>query len=201
MMSTTLLLSAMAALLELDTTYVFQTLVSRPLVAGPIFGLLTGDVMAGIQIGVFAELLGADISPLGGVIPPSGVVATVIPLALHQTGIELYFGFFIGIAAALLYSHIDAYLRKTRFTWLVYLEIKIAKSPRVIWHTLCANLLLSALVTFVFVSLTIWLSTWAILAVFPYLTPKIHLAFQLAYLAVPWIGLAALLPVFRLKTR
>lgn len=65
-----ILLCIFAALLELDTTYAFQTLLSRPVIAGPIFGWLTGDVAAGIQVGIFAELLFSDISPLGGIIPP-----------------------------------------------------------------------------------------------------------------------------------
>ena len=201
MMSTILFLSLLAALLELDTTYAFQFLVSRPIIAGPILGFVTGDVLAGIQVGVFTELLCADVSPLGGIIPPSGVVASVVPLALHHMGIELYFGFFIGIIAAILYSFIDTYLRKTRFTWMVYVETKIAKTPYAVLHVLGTSLLLSFLVTFVFVSLAIWISMWALAALFPYLNFHIHLAFRLAYMAVPWIGLTTLIPIFRLKAR
>ncbi len=152
-MNTTVFLSLLAAILELDTTYIFQTLVSRPIIAGPLFGCVIGDPMAGVQIGVFAELLCADISPLGGIIPPNGVVACAIPLILYHMGIELYFGFFFGIVAAILYSWIDILLRKTRFTWLVFMETKIGKRPDAISRTLAATLLLSFLVTFVFVSI------------------------------------------------
>ena len=59
------LLCILAALLELDTTYVGQLSFSRPIIAGPLFGLITGDLMAGVQVGVFTELLFTDISPLG----------------------------------------------------------------------------------------------------------------------------------------
>lgn len=196
-----ILLCILAALLELDTTYAFQFLLSRPIIAGPIFGALLGDAAAGVQVGVFAELLFTDISPLGGIIPPSGVVATVIPLALYSLGIELYFGFFLGIVGAVLYSFFDALLRKTRFKWLIFLEKRIGKKPTDIKRIVFVALLLSFLMTFIFITVVTWCSSQAMFIVYPYIPPKMHFAFRLAYMAVPWIGLAALLPAMRLKTR
>ena len=154
-----ILLCIFAALLELDTTYAFQTLLSRPVIAGPIFGWLTGDVAAGIQVGIFAELLFSDISPLGGIIPPSGVVATVIPLLLYAQGIDLYFGFFLGVCAAVLYSFFDALLRKTRFKWLIFLEKRIGRRPSDITRIIAITLLLSFLMTFIFISVLAWASS------------------------------------------
>ena len=89
MTASIIVLCLLAALLELDTTYAGQWLISRPIIAGPLFGLITGDLMAGIQVGVFAELLFVDISPLGGIIPPSGVMTAAIPMILYSLGIEL----------------------------------------------------------------------------------------------------------------
>lgn len=60
-----------AALLELDTTYAFQLTLSRGIIAGPLLSLWTGDLMAGIQVGVFTELLFSDVNPLGGILPPA----------------------------------------------------------------------------------------------------------------------------------
>ncbi len=195
------LLCVFAALLELDTTYAFQTLISRPIIAGPLMGWLTGDVAAGVQVGIFAELLFSDISPLGGIVPPSGVVATAVPLALYSLGIELYFGFFAGVVSAVLYSFFDMLLRKTRFQWLVFLEKRIGRKPEDITRIVAATLLLSFLMSFLFISAAVWVSSRLIFALYPYIPPKAHFAFDLAYVAVPWIGLAALIPVFRLKTR
>ena len=197
----TLLLCVLASLLELDTTYAFQTLVSRPIIAGPIFGLITGDVMAGVQIGIFTELLFSDISPLGGIIPPSGVVACVIPLLLYSLGIELYFGFFLGVLSAIAYSFLDTLMRRTRFKWIVFLEKGIERRPENIKRVIAMTLLAAFLMTFIFLSVTTWVSAWFIFWLLPYIPPKIHLAFLLAYTAVPWIGLASMLPAFRMKTR
>lgn len=196
-----ILLCIFAALLELDTTYAFQLLLSRPIIAAPLFSLFTGDIMAGIQVGIFAELLFADVSPLGGIIPPSGVVASVIPLILYSLGIELYFGFFLGVLAALLYSVLDQLIRKTRFKWLVFLEKNVAREPNRINGAIFGSLFSVFLMNFIFISATAWLASQLMFALFAYIPLKAHFAFKFAYMAVPWIGLAALVPMFRLKTR
>ena len=198
---TTIGLCLFAALLELDTTYAFQMLLSRPIIAGPLFGVLIGDAAAGLQVGIFAELLFADISPLGGIIPPSGVIAVAIPMILRLLGIELYLGFFFGVIAAILYSFFEAFLRKTRFKWLVFLEEKIVHHPSDIKRVIAGALLLSFTMTFIFVSIVSWISADILFAIYPYLTPKVHFAFRLAYSAVPWLGLAALISSFRNKAR
>lgn len=201
MTTSIILLCIFAALLELDTTYAGQLLLSRPIIAGPLFALFTGDIMAGIQVGVFAELLFADISPLGGIIPPSGVICTVIPLILYSLGIELYFGFFLGVLAAVLYSFLDKLLRKTRFKWLVFWEKKIAQRPSDINRTILLSLVSVFLMNFVFISVCAWICTQLMYHLFAYIPLKAHFACKFAYMAVPWIGLATLIPAFRLKTR
>ena len=55
--------------------------------------------------------------------------------------------------------------------------------------------------TFIFIFAAAWGSAQLCFIAFPYISPKVHFAFYLAYMAVPWIGLAALIPTFRLKTR
>lgn len=196
-----ILLCVFAALLELDTTYAFQLLLSRPIIAGPLFALFTGDIMAGIQVGIFAELLFADIAPLGGIIPPSGVVACVIALILYSLGIELYFGFFLGVLSAVLYSVLDKLLRKTRFKWLVFLEKTVTNHPGQINRNILFSLLSVFLMNFVFISVIAWACSQLMYHLFAYIPLKAHFAFKFAYMAVPWIGLAALVPTFRLKTR
>ena len=199
--ATFILVCFLASLLELDTTYAFQTLLSRPILAGPILGLITGDAMAGLQVGIFVELLFSDISPLGGIIPPSGIVATSITLLLYAMGIELYFGFFLGVLAAILYSFFDALLRKSRFTWLIFVEKKITRQPTDIKRVIAGALLLSFSMTFVFIFCVSWLCGKIMFILFPFFTDKTHFAFHLAYMTVPWIGLAGLIPAFRFKKR
>lgn len=195
------LLCILAALLELDTTYVGQLMFSRPIIAGPIFGVLTGDLMAGIQVGVFTELLFVDISPLGGIIPPSGVMCTAIPMILYYLGIELYFGFFLGVLAAIAYAHLDKWMRKTRFKWMVFLEKNATAKPGDFTRTVIMLLLSAFLLNLIFISACAWICTQLMYNIVAYIPLKAYAAFKFAYMSVPWIGLATLIPAFRLKTR
>lgn len=195
------LLCLLAALLELDTTYVGQLTFSRPIIAGPIFGLITGDLMAGVQVGVFTELLFVDISPLGGIIPPSGVMCSAIALILYSLGIELYFGFFLGVLAAIAYGHLDKWMRKARMKKMVFLEKNAAKNPTAFTRTVIMLIISAFLLNLIFISICAWICTQLMYNIVAYIPLKSYAAFKFAYMAVPWIGLATLIPAFRLKTR
>jgi len=194
-------LCALAALLELDTTYAFQLTFSRGIIAGPLLGLLTGDVMAGIQAGVFTELIFADVNPLGGILPPSCAVCCAITLALYAMGIDLYFSFFFGVTGATLFAVLEKFMRKNRFKWLVFWEQKITQRPDAVNRTVGFALASSFLMNFIFIFVFVWIFGQFMLALLPHIPVKAHFACKFAYMAVPWIGLATLIPVFRLKTR
>ncbi len=196
-----LTLCVAAALLELDTTYAFQLTFSRGIIAAPILSLITGDIMTGIQIGVFTELLFADINPLGGILPPSAVVCSAVSLALHMLGLELYFAFFCGVAGAILFSLAEKIMRKNRFKWLIFWEQQITRHPQMVNRTVVLALATSFLMNFFLISIFIWLCGQFMLWLLPYIPMKAHFACKFAYMAVPWIGLATLVPAFRLKTR
>lgn len=190
-----------AAMLEMDTTYAVQSLVSRPIIAGPILGWLCGDILMGVQVGIFAELLLSDVAPLGGIIPPSGVTLCTVTLVLNSMHISPYFGFFCGVICAIIFAQADIWQRKTRSRWIALLQTRLFRKPADIKGPIAASLGFSFLIAFLVISVLVWISArlaaWAV----PILPPKMHVAFGLAYMAVPWIGLAALLPTFRLKTR
>ena len=101
MMTTLLLLCLVGALRELDTTYAFQLTFSRGIIAGPLLSLITGDIMTGVQIGIFTELLFVDINPLGGLLPPSAAVCCTVSLAFCALDLPVYFSFFFGVISAM----------------------------------------------------------------------------------------------------
>lgn len=74
-----------AVLLGLDRTAVGQFMISRPIVAGPLTGLLLGDPMVGLQVGALVELLWIGRLPVGAAIPPDdtqvAVASTVLAVA------------------------------------------------------------------------------------------------------------------------
>ena len=199
--STIFFVCLVAALLELDTTYAFQLTLSRGIIAGPILGLLTGDFIGGLQIGIFTELLFADISPLGGILPPSAVGCCGISLALHYLGIPLYIAFFFGVFCALVLVYTERLARKRRCRWLVFWEQRILKNPPCVNKTVALSLLASFASTFVLftalLALSVGLTSWLV----PHFSDQTHLAFKFTYVAVPWIGITTLIASFRLKTR
>ncbi len=195
------LLCALAALLELDTTYAFQLTFSRGIIAGPLFAVITGNWMAGIQVGVFTELLFADISPLGSVLPPSAVVCCAVSMALNALGIELCFAFVFGVLAAFLFSKAEQYMRKRRVRILPFWENQIMQRPQTINRVIVWELVVNALLNFVLISLFVWASGQLMLWLLPHVPIQSTVACRFAYMAVPWIGLASLIPEFRLKKR
>lgn len=195
------LLCALAALLELDTTYAFQLTLSRGIIAGPLFALVTGNWLAGIQVGVFTELLFADINPLGTILPPSAVVCCGVSMALNAMGIELCFAFIWGVLASFLFAKAEQYMRKRRVGVLPVWENNIMQHPGTINRIIVLELLTNALINFVLISVFIWGSSSIMLWLLPLLPIQSIVACRFAYMAVPWIGLASLIPEFRLKGR
>ena len=195
------LLCALAAVLELDTTYAFQLMFSRGIIAGPLFAIITGNWMAGIQVGVFTELLFADVSPLGTILPPSAVVCCAVSMALNVLDIELCFAFIWGVLAAFLFAQIEQYMRKRRVKILPFWESKIMQRPGFINRIIVWELGTNALINFVFISLFVWISSQIMLWLLPHIPIQSTVACRFAYMAVPWIGLASLIPEFRFKKR
>lgn len=200
-MTQVLLICLVGALLELDTTYAFQLTLSRGIIAGPLLSLITGDLMAGLQIGLFTELLFIDINPLGGQLPPSAAVCCTLSIALCSMGIPAYFSFFFGVIGAILFSVCEVIVRKHRSIWLARQERQIIRNPGYITVVVIKALGLSFAMTLAFVLFYSAVVGGSFASLLPFLPEKLSLASQFAYMAVPWIGLATLLSTFRLKTR
>ena len=198
---TTFLLCLIGSLLEMDTTYAFQLTLLRGIIAGPLLALLTGDLMTGLQIGIFTELIFIDISPLGGLLPPSSAICCTISLALCSLGIPVYFAFFFGVIGAVLFSVCEILVRKNRSSWMLNQEQKIIQKPARITPFVFKILVLSFIMAFLFTSVFSFAVGEIFVRLLPFIPAKMHIASRFAYMAVPWIGLAALISTFRLKAR
>jgi mannose/fructose/N-acetylgalactosamine-specific phosphotransferase system component IIC len=94
----TLLLILWGTAVALDLVSVPQVMIARPVVAGAVAGFLTGDVEAGLRVGVLFELFALDVLPIGAVRYPDYGPATVAATAL-AAGAPWELG--LGISAAL----------------------------------------------------------------------------------------------------
>jgi len=58
-----------------------QAMISRPIVAGPLIGVVLSDPFTGLIIGAFIELLWIDRLPMGLYVPPNDSVAAILATA------------------------------------------------------------------------------------------------------------------------
>ena len=99
-----LLLLAWGMLVGLDLVSVPQMMIARPIVAGPIAGVIVGDVSMGLQLGVVFELFQYDVLPVGGVRSPEYGPATVAAVSAAEaaTGmVGIGIGAFVGLVTGM----------------------------------------------------------------------------------------------------
>lgn len=81
----TLLLSLFIAIVITENYGYGYWMISRPIFAGPIVGLIMGDVTTGLIVGGSVELMYMGILPIGGSVPPNaqiaGMLSTVFAIA------------------------------------------------------------------------------------------------------------------------
>jgi len=80
MLDQVILVAVVGGILCLDRT-VFQSMVSRPIVTGPIIGLVLHDPYTGLITGSFMELFWIDRSSIGAHVPPNDTLAAVVVTA------------------------------------------------------------------------------------------------------------------------
>lgn len=89
MVITDYLLTGLVAMLTgLDRVALVQVMISRPLVAAPLTGLVLGNPLLGLEVGMLLELLWLGRLPVGAAIPPDdtqvAVGATVLAFSMGQ---------------------------------------------------------------------------------------------------------------------
>jgi len=72
-----MIVAVAGGLLCLDRV-VIQTMLSRPIVAAPVIGLILGDPYTGLVAGAFIELFWIDRLPIGAYIPPNDTMAAIL---------------------------------------------------------------------------------------------------------------------------
>lgn len=73
-----LILSAFIALLILENYGYGYWMISRPIFAGPLIGLLLGDLPTGLLVGGSVELMYMGVIPVGGSVPPNAQIAGIL---------------------------------------------------------------------------------------------------------------------------
>lgn len=77
--------SVAGGVISLDRSAAFQVMLSRPIVAGPLIGIICGSLYTGVVIGAILELLWIGDLPVGGHVPAHETAAVVIAVAVASS--------------------------------------------------------------------------------------------------------------------
>lgn len=195
-------LCALAAFLELDAVYAGQFLLSRPVVAGTLLGVLCGDIKTGVQLGIWTEFLMLDQLPVGGYVPPSGGVCVASAFIMaYLCMLPVSFSFLLGIIIGKAYSHMESRLRTWRNSWNQAIEQAVQREPGALNFWMAKSIAVQFAAGFVFIWLGVQLLSLAGAYIWPRLPEELCSAVDLAYFAVPWIGMASLVLTLYSKTK
>jgi mannose/fructose/N-acetylgalactosamine-specific phosphotransferase system component IIC len=198
-----LLISFVGSVLSLDNSMIGNIMVSRPIVVGPLLGLITGDFKLGIEIGFLLEFLWADLLYAGTAIPINLTLLTTIIIGCSYMlpyYDESFTMFIILLAIPMIFicRQVEIGLRLFNSFIANHLELMIIKERKynqVYWS------LLHSVTIFVFVNfvlLFVCISLNSQIAKTLYLRLDIHFikALKLTYNALPIIGFTVLASIF-----
>jgi mannose/fructose/N-acetylgalactosamine-specific phosphotransferase system component IIC len=106
--------------LSLDVTAALQVMISQPIAAGGIAGLLVGDPVLGLVIGGALQLLWTGVLPVGAAAFPDGAVSGVVGVGVAAllersgvpVGLSLALGFGGGLIAGVLSQPLTLAVRR-----------------------------------------------------------------------------------------
>lgn len=100
-------LGLVGGVVALDATSCAQSMISRPIVAGPFMGLVLGDPAAGAMVGAALEVFHLGILPIGAArYPEAGTAAVAATWAYASAGAMQGSALLLAIAFALLWERL-----------------------------------------------------------------------------------------------
>jgi PTS system mannose-specific IIC component len=163
--STLALLLLWGIVVGLDLVSVPQGLLSRPLVAASVAGLLAGDLVAGMRVGALLELFALDVLPVGASrypeYGPAAVGAAVLASGLPQPG-GVGVGAVLGLLVALPAGWTLAWIRHANARHVHRLSAALSAGSteairRLQYAGMTRDAIRSALVTAVALAAALWL--------------------------------------------
>ena len=130
-LNVSLIVALIGGIVDLDSTAVVQCMISQPIVAGPLTGLILGSMLGdyaaglrlGLMVGVILQLVWIEQLPLGMNVPPDAALASVLSVALgfcagHNYGsyaereVCYTVGLLISVGLGLLGRSLDMFVRR-----------------------------------------------------------------------------------------
>jgi len=203
------MVSVIGGFLCLDRTCL-QIMLSRPVVIAPLTGFLLGDVLTGLSIGAFLELLWIDKPQIGISVPPNdSLLAVMIVSSLllansqyEQTRREVItFAFLLFIPLGYITQRMDAALIQSNER-LSEKALQAAKAadPRGITRQHIYAIVKTFAAYCIFLFFSIIAGVMIIEAVFPLLPVFVLKAMGLMYLIIPAVLIAVCLNTVKIRS-
>ncbi|MDY6851659.1 MAG: PTS sugar transporter subunit IIC, partial [Thermodesulfobacteriota bacterium] len=201
--------SAVGGLIALDRTAAFQLMISRPLAAAPLIGLLLGQPLVGVGVGALVELIWINRLPLGGHIPPNECLGSIlitagVILAGRSMGEPsqalIVLGVLLVLPLARLASLLEGRLRRIN-SGLSQKAGRAAAGGQVglIYPLNLSGLALSFFSSTLFLLFLLPAVVQALIALDPFLTPPVIRALELMFLILPLIGVSSALSTITVR--
>jgi len=188
--------AALVAVLELDVVQFGQFMISRPLVLGPLLGLLFGLPQTGLALGACCELFSLDDLPVGGSLPLNATVAVSAALLLNcgPRAVPPEVALPAGLTAGWLHQKIETALRYRRRALCGCAEESLLRGceprlGRLVGQAICEQ----AAMTFTVLLACVLVVGPALHWLWPHAPHNAVEALRFAWALAPWLGLGVLL--------
>jgi mannose/fructose/N-acetylgalactosamine-specific phosphotransferase system component IIC len=109
---TTILLSIVAGLVYIQRRMFGDMQFERPIVVGPLVGLILGDLKMGLAVGASFELIFMGAAAIGGAVPPNIVIAAVLGTSFAiTTGKGIEAALVVAVPAALVATTFELFAK------------------------------------------------------------------------------------------
>lgn len=196
----------LGGLLSSDVTAAFQSMVSRPIFCAPLFGLIFGDVEAGIRIGIIIELLWISVVPLGNAVPPDSTVVAVSAVYISAlTRAEFgqgYIAFLILtlVPLGILFKRIDIYHRQKNSLLLHYLKARIGKDDfKAVNRVTYISFFVFVSKAFVFLIIIMRIGVTVLPSIYKYVPYSVRESLSFLLYILPAIGLGTMIQTMIFK--
>ncbi len=203
-----MVVSFAGAFLCLDRV-VLQVMISRPIVAAPIIGLILGDPYTGLIAGAFIELFWIDRLPIGAYIPPNDTMAAILITASSIESARLLGNISQGLIALSVLIFIPfGVLGQRMELWIIQGNEKLTRDAlndaargdiRSIARKHLSAILKTYLLSAAFILIALPIGIAAMTWLYPRLAPFVIRGLTLLYSLLPLLGAAVALNTINIR--
>jgi PTS system mannose-specific IIC component len=188
---------------------VLQAMISRPIVAAPVIGLILGDPYTGLIAGAFIELFWIDRLPIGAYIPPNDTMAAILITASSIESARLIGTISQGLIAlsVLIFIPLGVLAQRMEF-WITQGNEKLTRAAlndaargdiRSIARKHLSAILKTYLLSAAFILIALPIGIAAMSWLYPRLAPFVIRGLTLLYSLLPLLGAAVALSTINLR--